>query len=209
MLARLDISQFITKLTENFQESNLFSVLSNHKYGVVLIKEVLKIANNNMNTRYEILQVLMDNFSNLAFNEYGHYIIEELFQYYNYYEVESLLSYMSTYITYISQNQFSSSIIRKTIELFGDYVCIPYLQVLIAEENREQNIYCGVHDLMEDKSGSFVLHRLIEQTQDKDMKEELLRKMKLQVPKMKVYEKKQKWMKFFNLWGTWWLNRLI
>lgn len=51
--------------------------------------------------------------------------------YYNIYELEQLLSYLTSYITYIAQNQYSSSIVRKSIETFGDCISIPYIQVLL------------------------------------------------------------------------------
>ena len=100
---------------------------------------------------------------------------------------------MSTYISYISKNQYSSSIIRKCIEIYGDYVAIPCIQVLTYEEGKS-----GVDELMENNSGCFVLHRLMEQTQDQNMLALLQNMMKLRAPKVRCYEKKQKWIKFFN-----------
>lgn len=110
---------------------------------------------NDNAERYGLLQNVMDNFSRLAYDSFGHYVIEELFQFYSHYELESLLSYMNMYIVFFAQDQYSSSIVRKTIEVYGEYVCVAYIDALVSE---------GVYELMETDCGSFTLHRLIETT---------------------------------------------
>lgn len=52
---------------------------------------------------------------------------------------------------------------------------------------------------MESCTGSFILHRLMELTQDARVRQCLINKMYVMAPQVRCYEKKQKWMKFFNI----------
>lgn len=65
---------------------------------------------------------------------------------------------MITYSTYFAQSQYSSSIVRKALEIYGDYISVPMIEVLLQSE--------GVAELMECPTGEFVLHRLMEFTGD-------------------------------------------
>lgn len=97
---------------------------------------------------------------------------------------------MTTYISYFAQNQFSSSIVRKAIDTFGDYVSVPFIKNVV--EN-------GLDQVMECSTGEFVLHRLMESTADENHKMLLMNKMMILSKDVKNYEKRQKWMKFFKL----------
>jgi hypothetical protein len=64
--------------------------------------------------------------------------------FYNYYELQNIMNYVVSYASYFSQNQYSSSIIRKLIDTFGDLFSIPFIKSII------QN---GLVELMESPSG--------------------------------------------------------
>lgn len=79
-----------------------------------------------------------------------------MFQYYYPYELQNIIDYMIVYIFYFSQNQYSSSIVRKALEMYG-YLSVPMINKIL--EN-------GLAELMESSSGEFVLHRLMELSVD-------------------------------------------
>lgn len=113
-----------------------------------------------------------------------------MFLYYDCYELQNIISYMSTYISYFAQNQFSSSIVRKAIDTFGDYVCVSLIQNILVG---------GLDQMMECSTGEFVLHRLMESTGDEHQKMLLMNQMMILSRDVRCYEKRQKWMKFFKL----------
>lgn len=82
---------------------------------------------NNQDNRYAILAACQQCLNQIAFTEFGHYIVEEMFLSYNYYELQNILNYMATYISFFAQNQYSSSIVRKAIEIYGDCISIPII----------------------------------------------------------------------------------
>ena len=50
-----------------------------------------------------------------------------MFRHFQYYELEGLLQHMVMNIEVISLNQFSSGIVRRCIETYGDYVAVPMI----------------------------------------------------------------------------------
>lgn len=72
---------------------------------------------------------------------------------------------MVQYICYFSQNQYSSSIVRTALEMYGDYISVPIINTIMKS---------GLSDLMESSSGEFVLHRLMELTSDVEAKNLLM-----------------------------------
>ena len=76
---------FITKILNNFTE------IACNKYGIVVLKKIMKLTGVDFNIRYYLLQVCQNNFNEVSDTEYGHYIIEELFLYYNEHELQTIL----------------------------------------------------------------------------------------------------------------------
>ena len=111
--------------------------------------------------------------------------------FYSYYELQNILNYVTLYIKFFAQSQYSSSIIRKSIETYGDYITIPMINNLLEGE--------GLDQMMENSCGEFVLHRLMELTQHEETKANLIRKMMELSRDVHCYEKRQKWMKFFKM----------
>ena len=115
-------THFLQKFIQVYQKSTLGMKLLEHtstlgidKHGVVVIKTLIKKRSAKKELRYEILGSLQNCFEELAFSEYGHYLIEELFLYFNCYELQNLLSYLVSNTSRLSLNQYSSSILRKAI----------------------------------------------------------------------------------------------
>ena len=66
-----------------------------------------------------MLQSCQYNFNEIYDKEYGHYIIEDLFNYYQEYELLPILNHIAQYISFVSQNVHSSSIIKKGLDKFS------------------------------------------------------------------------------------------
>lgn len=78
--------------------------MSNNKYSIVIVKALLKAGINNEYLRYRILESCQYALNTIAFDEYGHYIVIEMFKYYNYYEVMNILEHMKLYVKIFAQN---------------------------------------------------------------------------------------------------------
>ena len=103
------------------------AILGTNKHGIVVLKALLKTNATQEMYRYWILESCQNNFEELAFSEFGHYLIEELFEVYSYYELQNLVAYLVAHGARLSLNQFSSSILRKIIQNYGDYACSPMI----------------------------------------------------------------------------------
>lgn len=97
-----------------------FQLVACSKYGIVVLKAIMKQTANDYNLRCCMLECCQANFGSVYADEFGHYIIEELFRYYNEYELQVVLEYIAAYVVVISQNVYSSNIIKKGLELFSE-----------------------------------------------------------------------------------------
>ena len=129
-----------------------FSKLASDKFGVVVLKTVIRKYACQQEYRFQILKVCQDNVHSISFCEYGHYVMELMIDLYNYYELQNILNYVVSYIHYFIHGQYSSSIVKKFIENCGDYISVPIIQAIQGEKLKE---------IMESSSGEFVLHRLL------------------------------------------------
>ena len=90
-----------------------FQAIACNKYGIVVLKAIIKKTTTDYNIKCCMLEYAQANFSSIYADEFGHYIIEEIFKYYNEYELQVMLEYIAAYVVVISQNVFSSNIIKK------------------------------------------------------------------------------------------------
>lgn len=155
-----------------------FSQLAVDKQGIVVLKALMNYSASSQDMRYSILFSCQQCFYEIAYAEFGHYIIEEMFLYYNYYELIYVLGFIIGSICELAQNQYSSSIVRKAIETFGDYVSISMITRIVEG---------GLAEMMECPSGEFVLHRLMELTMDEKAKLLLMNEMMVLSQVVKCY----------------------
>lgn len=63
-----------------------------------------------------------------------------------------ILEHICCYSVFFSKNQYSSSVMRKAIDMYEDYVAVPVIDSILQY---------GLLELMENPSGEFILHRLM------------------------------------------------
>ena len=70
-LVELNINyEFIYKILMNFSQ------ISVNKYGIVVLKKIMKLTSIDYNIRCYMIQSCQNNFNEISDTEYGHYIIE-------------------------------------------------------------------------------------------------------------------------------------
>ena len=114
-MVELDINyDFMGRILSSFQQ------IACNKYGIVVLKAIMKRAATDYNIKCCMLEYVQTNFGLVYTDEFGHYIVEELFKYYNEFELQVILEYIAAYVVVISQNVYSSNIIKKGLEIFSE-----------------------------------------------------------------------------------------
>lgn len=110
---------------------NRFNELAIDRQGIVVLKALMGWSADKQAIRYSILFSCQQCFYHISYTEYGHYIVQEMFNHYHYCQLLYFLGYIIASTPDLSQNQYSSSIVRKAIEIFGDYVSIPMINRIL------------------------------------------------------------------------------